>query len=210
MKRLRHVVGPVTLVTRYGFGYPASSVTRVRFQSMDHLYARMTLSCLRPSRGIEILDTGGAQIDEWLWRQGLFRIHVVLGPDDLPVEAWKVISDMHVLSSERHDEYRWSVSRRRGWDRPPEQRFRDGPLPLRDSWRQHVRGLYRRSGTFAEVRSWCALEEDEDAAFVGVRVRGKRSRSMIGDNDWEGVQSMRHMDRGWKRHRRSQWRPRGI
>lgn len=210
MKRLRHVVGPVTLVTRYGFGYPASSVTRVRFQSMDHLYARMTLSCLRPSRGTEILDTGGTRVDEWFWSQGRFRTHVVQGQDDLPVEAWKVISDMHALSFERHDEHRRRMARRRGWDRLPEERFRDGPLPLRPAWRQHVRGLYRRSGTFAEVRAWCALEEDEDAAFVGLRVRGKRSRSMIGDNDWEGVKSMRHKDRGWKRHRRSQWRPRGA
>lgn len=202
----RHVIGPVTLVTSYGFGYRSLSKTRTVFSSIDELAGRVSLSCLRPSRGSEIVDAVGAAVDEWFWSEGRFRIHVVLGADGLPVDAWKVIADLRSHAKELASWWRRETARRRGWDRPPEERFRDGPVPLRDRWHSHLRGLYRRSGTFQETKTIEAMRHDGDALAVGLVVRGKRSRSSIGDNDWEGVQSMRHKDKGWKRHRRTQWR----
>lgn len=204
----RHISGPVTLVTSYGFGYRGLSRIRESFPTIDALARRVSLSSLRPSGGTEIVDTVGLAVDEQFWSEGRFRIHVVLGEDGLPVDAWKVVADLSRHQKERAEFWRRQTARRNGWSTPPEERFRDGPIPLRDRWYAHLRGLYRRSGTFQETRAAEALKCEEDAVALGVRPRGKRSRSSIGDNDWEGVQSMRHHDAGWKRHRRTQWKGR--
>lgn len=65
---------------------------------------------------------------------------------------------------------------------------------------------YKRIGTFSEVRQGLSFETDMSEELVSLRLRGKRSRSMIGDNDWDGVWSLRSKDRSWKRHRARQWR----
>jgi hypothetical protein len=195
----RHLQGPLTLVTSYGFGFCGLSTIREPFSSIDALACRISLSCLRPSRGSELIDTVGDAVDEYFWSEGRFRIHVVLGADGLPVDAWKVVADLRSHSKER-------AAWLRGCDRLTEARFRDGPIPLRNRWHSHYRGFYRRSGTFQETKAAESLRHDQDVLAVGLTVRGKRSRASIGDNDWEGIQSMRHKDGGWKRHRRTQWK----
>lgn len=202
----RHIEGAVTLVTSYGFGYHGLASVREDFSSIDALAVRMSLSCLRPSSGADIVDTVGRAVDERFWSEGFFRIHVVLDGDGLPIDSWKVITELRRHEKERREWWHRESARRRGWNRLPEERFRDGPIPLRERWNTHLRGLYKAVGTFQEARAADALSHDDDAIDAGIRVRGKRSRSMIGDNDREGTQSMRHHDCGWKRHRATQWK----
>jgi hypothetical protein len=140
---------------------------------------------------------------EGFWHSGLYTSFEVFDRDDVLIPPHVVLEDVASFWKEHRAAYEIRCWTRRGWPRPPSSYFRNGPLP---GSRRRLRRPkdYKNIGTFAEVKAAAALEADEDD--MRIRIRGKRSRSLIGDNDWEGVWSFRADDRSWKRHRKTQWK----
>jgi hypothetical protein len=203
----RRIEGAVSVLEISGFGYEREwPNVRIRYASIDDLSHRMGYHShlvVSPQGRIVPADSAGPR--EGFWRSGLYTSYEVFDADDVLVPAHLVLEDIASVWRDERAAYEIRCWRRRGWPRPPSSYFRDGPLP---GSRRRLRRPkdYKHSGTFAEVRAASALEVDEDAGDMPVRIRGKRSRSLIGDNDWEGVWSFRAKDRSWKRHRKTQWK----
>lgn len=202
----RRVAGPVTLLTWLGFGYGWNMAReRRRFRSIDALASVLVYSHLALSPKGELVDVSyGTQADEKFWRSGRYRLHQVLDGDDLLIPAHVVMQDLAAISRDRSAAFDHLRLWRRHWPQHPSTYYRNGPIPGAIFRRRRPR-TYRRSGTFAEVRAAVALGSDDEALQVSLRVRAKRSRSNIGDNDWEGTWSHRD-DHSWKRHRKTQWK----
>jgi len=202
----RRVRGPVTVKEISGFGSERPWRVRTCYPSIDDFARRMSYHryiFVSPQGRIVPSDTIPGPDGAWIWN--CYRSFEVYDLDGVILPAYMVIEDISAFRRESEHVYRISCWKKRGWPYPPESYFRDGPLP------GSRRGLrrpkdYKRIGTFAEVRHGEACKTDMLEELPPVRLRGKRSRSMIGDNDWDGVWSMRSEDRSWKRHRATQWR----
>lgn len=203
----RHVSGPVSVREIAGFGYESSwPAIRRRYASIDG-FARLAgyHRHLVISPQGRLVMTDRAAPPEHFWHAGLYSSYEIYDADDIPVPAHLVLLDVAAYRRESDAAYQIRCWKRRGWPKAPETYFRNGPLPGTAKRLRRPKN-YKHIGTFAEVRAIDAFEADDITVEYGVRVRGKRSRSLIGDNDWEGVWSMRDKDRSWKRHRRTQWR----
>jgi hypothetical protein len=202
----RRIRGPVTVVETAGFGYERRWRVRSMFDAIDGFAERMGYHrhlVISPQGGLVPSDR--SNIPYHFWQSGLYRSFQVYDADGLAVPAHMVIEDIASFRRERDAERAEQRLMRRGWTRSPWALFRNGPLP-RSGRRRRRPPDYRRVGTFAEVKAAAGFEADMATKDLGLRIRGKRSRSSIGDNDWEGVWSFRGSDRNWKRHRSTQWR----
>lgn len=205
--RSRRIKGEVSLLEIAGFGYERKwRGVRTRYASIDHLASRMGYHrhlVISPQGRIVAGDC--AVPLEGFWHGGFYTSYEVFDSDDVLIPAHVVLEDLAAISREDRAAYEIRCWSRRGWLKPPSSYFRNGPLP--GSRRRLGRPKdYKHIGTFAEVRAAAALEADADVGEPMARIRGKRSRSLIGDNDWEGVWSSRGRDRSWKRHRKTQWK----
>ncbi len=203
----RRIRGAVSLVEISGFGYEGAwPNVRTHHASIDDLACRMGYHrYLVISPQGRIVPADSAVPREGFWRSGLYTSYEVFDSDDVLVPPHFVLEDLAAIGRDERAAYETRCWKRRGWPQPPSSYFRSGPLP---GSRRRLRRPkdYKHIGTFAEVRAAAALEADADVGEPMARIRGKRSRSIIGDNDWEGVWSSRGNDRSWKRHRRTQWR----
>ncbi|NTF17747.1 hypothetical protein G6L37_04990 [Agrobacterium rubi] len=201
----RRVRGDISVLEISGFGYDSKWRIRSSCCSIDDFAQRLGYHryfVVSPQGRIVETST---PINCDTWRDGLYSSFEVYDTDGVLIPAYIVLEDVAAYRRESDAERVAFIWKKRGWPRPPETYFRNGPLP--GSHRRLRRPKdYKRSGTFAEVRERAGDEADMDDLAVQTRLRAKRSRSMIGDNDWEGVWSMRSKDRSWKRHRRTQWR----
>ncbi|MNU29002.1 hypothetical protein D3C71_174490 [compost metagenome] len=209
MKRVnpRRIKGEVSLLQISGFGYEGRwPDVRTRYASIDHLASRMGYHrylVISPQGRIVAGDCAVPR--EGFWLGGFYTSYEVFDSDDVLIPAHVVLDDLAAISRDDRAAYEIRCWKRRGWLKPPSSYFRNGPLP---GSRRRLRRPkdYKHIGTFAEVRAAAALEADADSGEPTARIRGKRSRSLIGDNDWEGVWSFRGSDRSWKRHRKAQWK----
>jgi hypothetical protein len=204
----RQIGGPVSLLEVSGFGYGGQlPAIRRRYASIDDLARGMVHHrSLAVSPQGRIVCVGASEPSEGFWASGLYTSFEVFDRDDVLVEPHMVLHDIECVRREDREAYKIRCWKRRGWPKPPESYFRNGPLPAQRPYRRLSKN-YKRVGTFAEVRAAAALDIDGRTDGMCIHVRGKRSPSLIGDNDWEGVWSMRSHDRSWKRHRATQWRP---
>lgn len=203
----RRIGGQVALVTELGFGYGwTKSRGRQEFSSIDDLSRVLDRHSVTLSRKGQLVGIGYRETPtDAFWRSGLYRTYTVLDHDDLPIAGHVVLDDLVSISRDESKRFEGRRLWRRHWPRDPATYFRNGPIPGAIFLRRRRRS-YKLSGTFSEVRAAVSLDNDTEALEAGVRVRGKRSQSNIGDNDWEGIWSSRHKDKGWKRHRAAQWK----
>lgn len=203
----RRIKGAVSLLDIAGFGYDgALASVRTRHASIDDLSCRMGYHRhLVISPQGRLVPADSAVPREGFWRSGLYTIYEVYDSDDILIPAHIVLEDLASIRRDEQAAYEIRCWKRRGWPLQPSSYFRNGPLP---GSRRRLRRPkdYKHIGTFAEVKAASAFEVDVNAEEWAVRIRGKRSRSLIGDNDWEGVWSFRGNDRSWKRHRKTQWK----
>jgi hypothetical protein len=207
MTLFRHTLGNISVCEIAGFGYEqAWPVIRRRYASIDgiaHMAGYHRHILISPQGRLVACDR--TDPGDHFWQAGLYTSYEVYDEDDVLVPARLVVLDVASFHKEASVAYEIRCWKRRGWPKAPREYFRNGPLPGAGKrlWRPKD---YKRIGTYAEVRSAAALEADLRESRFPVKIRGKRSRSLIGDNDWEGVRSMRSKDRSWKRHRAAQWK----
>lgn len=79
--------------------------------------------------------------------------------------------------------------------------FRRGPVP--HTGKRGGYGGWRHIKTTQERRASCAAEADEDVLTFRVKLRARRNAVNL-VNAWDDV--ARHVERNWKRHRRTQWK----
>lgn len=155
----------------------------------------------------------GFNVLRWNERRGLFFAedrewpglqHQIRFYDeaDLEISARLIHERMEALRRERTLVFRAAqVAARRRYDPGT---FRSGPVPhtgRRGRWSH----LFRIVATTAERRDGEAVRLDEDCVELGVRVRAKRRGYNLPDTRDDLERSDYH-DRGWKSHRRTQWR----
>jgi hypothetical protein len=200
----------ISVVTISGFGYQGIwPNTRRRFDNFSdfahymgyHRYLLISPQGRLVSSPSEVPPAG-------FWQGGLYSSFEVFDADDLLVPPHFVLQGLDEINRANRARRIANFWKIRGWAANPADYFRNGPIPGCNHRLRRPKN-YKSSGTFAEVREAAALDYDDFSSEYRIRVRGKRSRSSIGDNDWEGVWSHRADDRSWKRHRRHQWKPKG-
>lgn len=83
------------------------------------------------------------------------------------------------------------------WVRP--HRFRDGPVPRTGRSRRGRYAILRHPQTLATLREAASCDPLEP------KLRGRRGRNVI-PSSWDD--QFRHLERSWKRQRRTRWKPR--
>lgn len=116
---------------------------------------------------------------------------------NIVIPGWKIEETVQGLQLGAPSEWQ-----RRYW-RDRRYVYRQGPVPLLRGGLRRYRSCYRDMRTQAEIRDNDFLLYDEDAIEYGIKVRGARSRAAL-PTAWDDRTFRR--ERGWKRHRRRQYR----
>jgi hypothetical protein len=128
------------------------------------------------------------------WAGGIPGL-VVLDECDLPVPPEIVIARAEAQRP-RHRPW-WRIGR----DYDPATDFRRRPVT--GTGKRGWRGSLRHMRTRQEIAANTFLASDEDALEHGVVARGSRRRNTL-PTAWDDY--WRDPERGWKKHRRHQWR----